>query len=80
MRKGKNIVGVIGLALLFCVVCGTFLSFAASRKTISKVTIQLDLDLEPGEALPDLEAGRDSGFNVRAGNERYTATEAKWVS
>lgn len=80
MRKGKAIISVTWFVLLFCVVGGTFLSFAASRKSISKVTIQLDLDLEPGEALPDLEAGRDSGFNVRAGNERYAATEAKWVS
>ena len=53
---------------------------ASSRKTISKVTINLDLELEAGESLPDLEAGKDSGFNVRAGNERYTATEAQWVS
>lgn len=53
---------------------------ASSRKTISKVTINLNLDLSPGDSLPDLEAGEDKANNVWGGNDRYAVTEAQWVS
>ena len=81
-RKNRWIGPLVSICLVTCMaVGGAMVSYAASsRKTISKVTINLDLELEAGESLPDLEAGKDSGFNVRAGNERYTATEAQWVS
>lgn len=73
-----------GLFIFICtcalILGGAFISLAASRKTINKVTINLDLEIEPGEDLPDLKPGKDSGFNVRAGNEHYAATEARWVS
>lgn len=81
-RKNRWIGPLVSICLVTCMAFGgAMVSYAASsRKTISKVTINLDLELEAGESLPDLEAGKDSGFNVRAGNERYTATEAQWVS
>lgn len=80
-RKNRWIGPLVSICLVTCMAFGgAMVSYAASsRKTISKVTINLDLELEAGESLPDLEAGKDSGFNVRAGNERYTATEAQWV-
>lgn len=56
-------------------------AYAASKKTISKVTIDLKLDLEAGDSLPDLSAGpKGSGCTVEASSDRYVATEAQWVS
>lgn len=56
-------------------------AFAASRKTIGKVTIELNLDLTPGESLPDLDAGaKGGGTNVEASSDHYYADEASWVS
>lgn len=68
------------ISTLLFLIGGSFASYAASRKTINKVTIDLNLDLEAGQDMPDLTAGKDSEHNVRAGNERYEATEAQWVS
>lgn len=78
MRGKRRYWQILSLAFLLAL-AGSFASYAASRKTISKVTIHLDLDLEPGEDLPKLTAGKESGNNVRAGNDRYEATEAQWV-
>ena len=55
-------------------------AFASTRKTINKVTINLNLDLESGDSLPDLKAGEDSGSDVWGGNDRYVVSDAEWVS
>lgn len=83
MKRNRRWIGpLVSICMAACMVFGgAVVSYAASsRKTISKVSVTLDLQLEAGESLPDLEAGKDSGFNVRAGNDRYVATEAQWVS
>ena len=80
MKRGKRFGLFVLMGVLLSLVGGSFAAYgASSRKTIKKVTINLDLDITPGEDLPDLEAGKDSGFNVRSGNENYEATEAQWV-
>lgn len=78
--KGRYRFYIAALSMILLILAGAFVSYAASRKTISKVTIQLNLDLESGDELPALQAGKDSSCNVRAGNDHYEATEAKWSS
>lgn len=81
-RKGR----IFGLLLAICMITmmlpGEALTAFAStkRKTISKVTINLNLDLEAGDSLPDLSPGADKDSNVWGGNDRYTVDEAEWVS
>lgn len=75
----------ISLLLIICMMTltvpvGMLKTYAAGRKTIGKVTVNLNLDLTPGESLPDLSAGADNAFNVYGGNTWYVADEAKWVS
>lgn len=82
----KRMSSYFALLLAICVMTVAFpaeslTALAASRKTIGKVSIELNLDLEPGDGLPDLVAGdKGEGTNVEAGSNWYVADEAQWVS
>lgn len=73
---------LIAIGVMMAAVPGdTMTALAASRKTISKVSIELDLDLSAGDSLPDLSPGeKGSGNNVMASSDWYVADEADWVS
>lgn len=66
MKKRMNRVkglAVIGMTALMAI-GGSFISLAAA-KTITKVDIDLDIDLQPGDDLPDLSYGtKGDGTNV----------------
>ncbi|MEG2870788.1 MAG: N-acetylmuramoyl-L-alanine amidase family protein [Clostridium sp.] len=82
-RRKKSI---FSLLLIICAVTmaipgEAMTAYAASRKTISKVTISLNLDMTAGDILPDLTPGeRNSGCNVEGSSDWYVADEARWVS
>lgn len=76
--RGFKLLLIIGI--MMTVSAGMLTVYAATRKSISKVTVNLNLDLTAGEDLPDLSAGEDSAFNVWGGNDRYVVDEAQWVS
>lgn len=85
--KQKTKSRFLALLLTICIIAITapgeaMTAFAASRKTISKVTINLEMDLTAGDSLPDLEGGdKGSGGNVQIpSNDKYEIGEVKWVS
>lgn len=77
--RGFSLVLIICM-MTMAVPCDMITAYAASRKAISKITINLKLDLTAGDTLPDLSAGPDSAFNVWGGNDRYSVSDAQWVS
>lgn len=84
-RNCKWISFLLALWMALIMPAGTLTSLAASssKKTISKVTINLDLNLSPGDGLPDLSLGyKGSGSNIQISeNEKYVpGDEPKWVS
>lgn len=74
----------IGILLVLCMtvfaVPGGTMEALAAAKTISKVTIYVNLDLQAGESLPDLDLSKGTGSNVYTDNSKYTLDEAKWTS
>lgn len=83
MKKSGSWISVLLIICMMTVVLPIrdIKAYAASKKTISKVTVDLKLELEPGDSLPDLSAGaKGSGCTVEASSDRYVATEAQWVS
>ncbi len=75
------------LLLAFLATVGATTVFAA-EKTISSVTLRLDVDIDPGETLPEIDIVNDSdsgesfngGVCISNSSDRYAIVEAKWIT